>query len=221
MTVVGIDFSQTPMNKYRIYLDKQMQGPFEIKDLVALPGFSETSQVCEEGDNIWQSARQVRAIWSHLSPAATFSEPVASAPATMTATHKIPTSVKAVRHSGDFALPNTTIHKLRHAAPKPRRKHTTIPAKKFRVIELPQPSLPPAFRRGSLLALLILVGGGLWTVRNTPSIPASFIAGCQTIGSMISVSHFKTFLNQPNVTPPIRSTIHRPVSPQHSQKRKK
>src|SRR5579871_2998935 len=130
------------MHQYRIYIDKQIHGPYDVKDLVALEGFSESSLVCQVGESEWQPAKQVRAIRSLLSPSAsTLVEEIESRPASAVLTRFHSKPPKEIVQSGDFISPN-----YQFDSPK-RRTNFRPAAHKFRVIDLPQPAKSTNFWR--------------------------------------------------------------------------
>jgi len=191
------------VNQYRVYQDKEIKGPFELKELVALPGFSADSQVCEVGDDVWQLAGQVRAIRSHLSPETTnlndWKEHTSS-PKTLNRYE--PKPIKAIRLSGDFISPNHQFGAPRRLSHATRRKSGPVPLRKVRVIDLPQPRPSIAFGRVFLISLLLLGGSGYWAFRTSPPFRTSVFAQYRQFQKINLVEETLAVLRQAGVIAP-------------------
>ena len=185
------------MDRYWIYIEKQIHGPFEVQELLAFKGFSETSQVCMVGEDTWQPARQFPSIRFQLGPTTmNVAEitPRAPAPLPRPVFHPAPHATR-VSSSGDYISPDFQFEIL-HQRPNLRLRRSTrqsYPPGNFRAVPLPQPSSSSMSRGVALLAVLISLTSGLWAYGVRPSLPAPVVKWWH--------SHFTT-------PPPIAHPLH-------------
>lgn len=160
------------MDRYWIYIDKQIQGPFEEKDLFAVKGFCETSQICVVGEDTWRPARQFPAIRFQLAPEAKkIADMLAPQPIL-----RQQTNVTKVSTSGDYISPDFQFEAPRQRHTLRFRKSTRQPFPgTYRVIPLPQPSMPHVSRGLPILVALISLTSGLWAFGVRPGLPAPVV----------------------------------------------
>jgi len=160
------------MDRYWIYIDKKIQGPFEVQELLAVNGFSDTSQVCMVGEDTWQPARQFPAIHLQLAPT-TLKITEIPTPLPTPTPRQMPNAMR-VSGSGDYVSPDFQFE-IQHRRPNLRLRKSTrqpLPARTLRVVPLPQPSNPHVSRVLPLLAVLLSLTGGLWAYNVRPGLPA-------------------------------------------------
>lgn len=164
------------MERYRVYINKQIEGPFEIRELLALEGFNENSLVCLVGEDSWLPAARFRSLrYQFAVKAGKIGAAIPSAPATdRSITSYQDGSGWRVSESGDFMGPDFQLNP-RRTHPKPRLSSTrsrttavtTIPVAQH--IPLPQPRLGP--RKFTIFMVWMLLGGGLWAMGAHAGLP--------------------------------------------------
>lgn len=86
------------MDRYWIFVNQKLEGPFEVGELMALEGFHEKMLVCRQGDEEWKPAQQFTLIRQRLMIAVERSVTPTIAPVTPAPT--------PIQKSGDFISPN-------------------------------------------------------------------------------------------------------------------
>lgn len=131
------------MDRFWTMVDKKLQGPFEIAELMALPNFQEKMLICRQGDDDWKAAQEFSAIRQRMvigqqAPTKTADSPVAAPKAT------------PMKTSGDFISPDFQFAHFNpvKSAPAPRNPvplKAVAPQAPARVV----PANPPAARTPS------------------------------------------------------------------------
>src|ERR1041384_1785106 len=96
------------MESYRVYIGKQMMGPFSRAELLALEGFSENSLICPVGEDSWLPAIKIPTLRMYfMTKAAKNAIKIRVTPPSTPANLPNPDqSVTRVVHSGDIVGPD-------------------------------------------------------------------------------------------------------------------
>ena len=201
-------YPKVPMDQYWVYIDKEIKGPFAVKDALALPGFSPSHLVCQSGDDSWQPAREI----------ADFGFVPASVPrdgrGRPPVTPYSPAPTRHILDSGDVVSPNFQMDRPRRG--RSSKRHNSRGAgstfRPVRHVPLPQPPEGFSLRRFGLITLFLVSAGSVWVYGLHHGFSRVLVAKWL---ALIHTFHYSALPVAPalrSAGPPL-SPVHRPAAP--------